>query len=178
MTTEIPLRVINEDTSTCWCCAAEFSQAGTSLGAKTRHTHHIIPGAYGGSDGPLVDICIEDHDLLHRVAKRFITLGLPINVRASWATVMAGLGLSEVWKSLSPIHVVRLHWLVSRVVEAEKMTRGDVNKKVKVSLTLSAETSRKLDFLGKIFNTRSRAKTLVALIDGLHSKHYKRKEDS
>jgi hypothetical protein len=123
-------------------------------GTKQRHGHHIIPRAFGGSSGPVVDICNEDHDLLHRLAVRVIH-GL--------------MDLDDVASSCySDEHYAAIRYLVGCVVNAEAATRNDPNKRTLVSVSLSGKQSRMLDDLTKIFNVGSRAATLIRLIESEH----------
>lgn len=147
-----------QKTLRCFACSELFRDVHVE-GAKIRHGHHVIPRAYGGSKGPIVDICNEDHDLLHSLADKVTSGKLELSLVQNSAS--------------SDGHAKKLTWLVSLVVAAADLTRNDPNKRGQVSLILKAEQIKKLDDLSKIFNKSSRASTLLYLIEQTHGTHFK-----
>lgn len=120
----------------CWICKSPNSL----------HEHHIIPRAYGGSDGPTVTLCATCHNGIHHVAD----------------------GRSEMqplyWSSKDGT-IERAYKLVSAICTARTVASKSDNKKSLTTLELSAEETKKLDKLKVILGTTSRASTLKALIN-------------
>lgn len=134
----------------CEACGELFMDAHAQ-GSKIRHEHHLIPRAYGGSNGPTVDICNEDHDLLHLLAVKVIHNSLTLDEIPS--------------RCDGPNHALAITNMVYYVVEAERRTRNDPNKKTLVSVSLSGKQARMLDTITKTFNTSGRQNTLIRLIE-------------
>lgn len=126
----------------CWVCNTPMLDA--------RHTHHVIPRAYGGLNGPVVDICSDDHNTLHRLALR----------KATEPSVVLALADKP-----------RLAYLVAVVRHAKAMTNRDLNKRVTVSTTLSGEVGRKLEQIKKI-NGLNTEKAITMLITEYHSRRF------
>ena len=53
----------SQPTDDCWCC-------GCSLPSYAREEHHVVPRAYGGTDGPTVSLCLVCHTRAHKHAMR------------------------------------------------------------------------------------------------------------
>lgn len=143
----------------CWACYGIFDDMPN--GTKPRHNHHVIPRAYGGSKGPTVDLCNEDHAILHDLATQEITK-------------KDGVALKEFLHKDAPDFPrnrrENLVQLAQYVVDAERLTNGDPNKRVTVTVILKGEEGRKLDEVGKVLGSKSRAKTLSLLIELQHTK--------
>ena len=136
------------------CKACECLLGGSTPG----HSHHIIPQAFGGANGPTVDLCTADHNLLHAIGLR-MTAGKP------YADLTIGLGSKR--KSA-------ILWLASKVALAYEATQDDPNKRVQLNMVVSAKKAGKLDELMKIFNVSSRQAALERLIDEAHRRHFLR----
>lgn len=137
----------------CWCCGGIFFDTGRPDASKPRHGHHVIPRAYGGSKGPVVDVCSEDHTTLHQLA----------------LDTISGKDISSVAKFVkgAPFdtqHKMRVAELAQHVINAEAATRNDPNKRVIVSTVLTGEEGRMLDQVSKVLGSKSRSRTLLLLI--------------
>ena len=141
----------------CFACGNPFLDT-SAQGWKIRHGHHVIPRAAGGSNGPVVDICNEDHDLTHRLAEKAL------------GGKLTDTSLKEFIREYSNgvEHASKLYWLVSRVVLAFTATKNDPNKKVLVSVSLSAKLAEKLDTLAVVTGRKSRHATLEFLIESAY----------
>lgn len=139
----------------CFACGELFMDSAVG-GSKIRHGHHVIPRAAGGSKGPVVDICNEDHDLTHRLAEKILHGKL---------TVVGIKGFAK-----NDTHADQLTWLVTRVVIAFRATKDDPNKRVTVTVTLTPAQASRLDTLGSLRSRRSRTATLAALIDEAYNR--------
>lgn len=71
-------------------------------------------------------------------------------------------------------HKSTVLWLASRVALAYEATKNDPNKRVQISIVVSAKLAKKLDDLLKIFNVSSRQDALERLIREAHGKHFRK----
>lgn len=140
----------------CWVCGAKFAGAG---GTALQEVHHIIPVAYGGRDGPTVDLCENHHGGLHKAA----------------LAIRGGRGYRHIIPDLEGEPLKKLLWLATRVNEAYYATLGDPNKKAEVILPLDKELLEQITQLQKIYpRHRSRAAVIKLAIQQLHGKHFLR----
>lgn len=148
-----PLITETIDQPTCWVCSKTFFPEGEDA-SVIRNDHHVIPRAFGGSDGPTVPLCSADHDLLHLIAQK-VTSGKMQEAQALLNRV--------------PIaHRERLLYLTTRVVIAYNALNDDPNKQKVVTLRLTGQLSERLDRLASFFSC-SREKVLIRLIDHQYS---------
>jgi hypothetical protein len=118
----------------CWLCGDSSSL----------HEHHIIPQAYGGVDGPLVTLCATCHNGVHHVAD-----GRSEMRPTSWDR---------------PDRLFKSQFLTGSIVKARILSSKSANKKVTVTLELSANEAMMLDFLKSQSGSSSRVNTLRDLI--------------
>jgi hypothetical protein len=116
----------------------------------SRHTHHLVPRAYGGLKGPTVDICADDHNTLHRLALR----------KANDPSVVLAL-----------IDKPKLYYLVSVVRRAKKLTSEDKNKRVQLACTISGDLGRKLEQIKNI-NGLNTTDAITMLIKDYHNRRF------
>lgn len=135
--------------SFCAACEEPFSDVDKTS-TKVRHSHHVIPRAFGGLNGPVVDVCNEDHDLLHRVAVQ-ISSGKTVNL-----------------DNLKPRHKRAIEYLSSCVVNAQKAVENDPNKRTQISFVLTGEETRMLSVIQKQMGFNSREATIKHLITVAH----------
>ncbi len=142
---------ISNDLSRCWICHQLFGQD------VHRHTHHIIPQAYGGVDGPVVDVCDSHHASLHKIALRLI-------------------GSKPYFDLLTrdPKIDQRLLWLASRVQVAEAATRNDPNKRTLFPVVLDTATAHMLK-CGAAFYKVGRERYIALLIAKEHARLFPKK---
>ena len=118
----------------CWVCHETSSL----------HEHHIIPQAYGGVDGPTVTLCATCHNGVHHVADGRIEMQ-----PTSW---------NEGDRD------TRGKWLVNAIIQARIVASKSANKRVIVTLELSANEATMLDRIKQSTGSNSRVNTLKDLI--------------
>lgn len=148
-------------TLSCWCCSGVFFDTGRTDASKPRHGHHVIPRAYGGSKGPVVDICSEDHTTLHQLALDVIS-----------SKDIQAIGKFVKGAPLDTQHKIRVGELAQHVVNAEAATRNDPNKRVIISTVLTGAEGRMLDQVGKVLGSKSRSRTVLLLIQRQYNQSY------
>lgn len=140
----------------CKICGVGLRNDGLPTGnGLTVHYHHVIPQAFGGAKGPTVPLCSSDHNLLHAVA-------LAMTSKKPWQSMVS---------ELKPQHRKNVMYFSECVVRAFEATKNDPNKRVHVSMTLTAKTARRLDDLMKVLNVTSRQAALERLIQDAHRKY-------
>lgn len=118
----------------CWVCRANFANNAYSK----RHDHHIIPRAFGGTDGPQVSLCNAHHSLLHDLGDSYIS-GDEKRRRVLQSKI----------DTLPPLSRIRLVWLASRVYVSWQATGKDPNKLTLVSVQFSKQELEVLSRLAK-----------------------------
>lgn len=137
----------------CWACQKRFYPEGDDP-SVIRNDHHVIPRAYGGTDGPTVALCSADHDLLHLIAQKIISGKAP----------EAQALLNRVPLSSQK----RISYLASRVVIAYNALNDDPNKSKSITLRMSGAVSTQLDRLAGFYSC-SREKVLLRLLQQHYS---------
>lgn len=125
----------------CWIC----------LSPSSLHEHHIVPRAYGGSDGPTVTLCATCHNGIHHVA----------DGRADMTP--------DHWVDNDVIS--RANKLVECIVNARVLASKSANKRSTTILTLTAEETAILDRVKVMLGQTSRVSALKTLIN----QYYQRK---
>lgn len=113
--------------NTCWACGRLFDNN------LLRNDHHVIPSAFGGSDGPQVSLCSPHHILLHNIAERLLK-------NRDYQSLLVGLETGC---------MLRVMFLAFRAAYAEFLTRKEPNKRVHVSVTLPASLVQEVNDLTK-----------------------------
>lgn len=140
----------------CWVCRVRFTDV-VPPGPAQREEHHIVPQAYGGTDGPTVSLCDGHHTVIHKIAVA-LKNGRPHQ---------AHLGTYD------PQQIQKLMWLATVIQEAEAKTRNDPNKRASVVVNMDAETRNQLDALASVYpEARGRAALIKTAIKALYSRHY------
>lgn len=119
----------------CWVCKNPSSL----------HEHHVVPQAYGGRDGPTVTLCASCHNGVHHVAD-----GRDNMQPSYWVT-------HETLKKGSA--------LVKIIKDSRVIASKSANKKVQVTLELTAEQAKMLDKLKVMLGESGRVSTLLTLIN-------------
>jgi hypothetical protein len=132
----------------CWVCEEKFTDSG---GEAKRHEHHIIPRAYGGSNGPLCSLCTNHHNLLHELAT-YIIAGKQAEARSLLAT-------------LPPAVKPRLASLANSIVRAHNLTKNDPNKRGKTILSMTGEQYRRAILLKKQYGLKSLPALFIYLME-------------
>lgn len=133
----------------CWVCKQKFGHS------VKQQDHHIIPRAYGGTDGPQVSLCSAHHTALHEIA-------LKLYSKKPYFDFL----------TRDPAQDQKLLWLASTAYNARLLTENDPNKKPLLVESISKETMSKLKALKTIYPKTSRAKLLEAAVNALYSRHF------
>lgn len=136
----------------CWVCNAKFIGVG---GATSKEEHHIVPQAYGGSEGPTVTLCDSHHTKIHKIA-------VALKNKKPYSQLL-----------LQESEVKKLMWLANTIYKAELATRDDPNKATTVSLRLSNRHTQMVDHLQRVTGKKSRGAVLLLALELLHSRHFK-----
>lgn len=136
----------------CWVCGAMFAPKGSAQ----EEQHHIVPRAYGGSDGPVVSLCDTCHTRLHKAA-------LCIEANKPVHTFITGLNQDQIQKLL---------YLSTCVVNAKLATKHDPNKRSMVVVQFTSKETEQLDALKKVLGAKSRMAVIKAAIFALYNKHF------
>lgn len=105
----------------CWVCKS----------VDTLHEHHVIPRAFGGTDGPTVTVCSTCHGALHRAA---------VSKNFSTDPQLAVLNCTN----LDNTYVPRLTRLATIVFNSGKLVQSDPNKMLTFQTKFEAEYARML----------------------------------
>lgn len=136
----------------CWVCNAKFAPQGTAQ----EEQHHIVPRAYGGSDGPVVSLCDTCHTRLHKAA-------LCIEGNKPVYPFVNGLTQDQQQKLL---------YLSTCVVNAKLATKNDPNKQSMVVLHFTRQETDQLDRLKKSLGLKSRMAVIKTAILSLYNKRF------
>ena len=117
------------------------------------HTHHVIPRASGGNDGPLAFLCNDCHEAIHDAAKKFVAASEYSNLESA----------KKIWK---PENFPAADRLVKIIVDSENLTRGNSNKTVSMSINLTGKQNEKLMALASRLQL-SKSDTLYYLIESI-----------
>lgn len=140
----------------CWICGERFVEFG---GTAVLEHHHVIPQAFGGTDGPTVSICDSHHTKLHSIA-------VQMKAAKPYASFLKGETSERAKKVL---------YLATAVYNAQQVTRNDPNKLASAMVKLNARHKRQLDQLKAVYpNLRSREAVLLHALEFLHSRHFQK----
>lgn len=129
----------------CWVCGKRF-KTSTPPGPANRNDHHLVPQNAGGTDGPLVSLCADHHNTLHRIAER-------MHIAQGFLDLLSGEPRDQ---------SLRLVWLATVCYKSEKAVEDDPNKHLGLSIKVSTEEVAVIDALRKRYNNVSR-KDLILL---------------
>lgn len=140
-------------TDRCWVCNGLSVTSGGDIHIEV---HHIIPQAYGGTDGPTVSLCDTHHTALHKIALALWTNKTYHNL----------LGTSD------PNQVTKLLWLATRVNEARAAVENDPNKLTHVMVPLLQKDRLALDHLMRLHpHIKGRQQMIKYAIYSLYKTH-------
>ena len=139
----------------CWVCKRPFNHS------LTHEDHHIVPCAYGGTDGPQVRICSPHHTSLHTIALRLYS-GKPYFDLLPSPLTPFNSGVQE-----------RLLYLASVAYNARVAVENDPNKKRVLVLRLTRETNERLDKLKQIYRKIGRERLVEIALKELFNKHFR-----
>jgi len=139
----------------CWVCKQKFTEFG---GAPNffKHDHHIVPRAYGGSEGPTYSVCDSHHHALHQLAIRLE------KVKPHY-DLLTGSNESD----------RKLLWLATLIVNSKRLVENDPNKPILITLVAKSSTKKLLKELKSIYKC-SYTSLIEAAIENLHSRHFRK----
>ncbi len=121
--------------------------------SKGMHEHHVVPRAYGGLNGPTVDLCASHHTLIHTAALK----GSVTKREAEYA------GHTEAQKA-------KLRELVTIIRKARVQSKY-MRRPMVVQHTFSPERATKFRELKRLLGASSLAQTLDRCVDTVYSYH-------
>jgi hypothetical protein len=143
----------------CWVCERRFI-CSNPPGTVTRNDHHIVPKAAGGIDGPLVSLCSDHHDALHKIALR----------------LAAKKPYFDLVNEETDEQKKKLYWLATVVHNAFQATKNDPNKKVAAIVELDRKQQEMITQLMNVYpQAKSREAVLALALEALFNKHFSRK---
>jgi hypothetical protein len=143
----------------CWVCERRFIDSNPP-GEVTKNLHHIVPKAAGGEDGPVVSICSDHHDALHKIALR----------------MAAKKPHFDLVNQETDAQKKKLYWLATVVHNAFAATKGDPNKKVIATVELNRKQQDMVaQLMGVYPAAKSREAILTLALEALFSKHFSKK---
>lgn len=142
----------------CWVCLKEFG-ASSPGGSTLEERHHIIPRAYGGSEGPVVSLCCDHHTTLHQMALRMYSNKPHFDLLTR-----------------NPVYDRKLLWLASLVVNARHLTENDPNKPLVLHVVADKNFKSKLKALKTVFPKSSYTVLIRYAVEQLYRKHFQDRE--
>lgn len=144
------------DIDCCWVCGVDFIPPSDVIEHKPpakKHLHHVVPRAYGGTNGPMISICTNCHNIVHECGDKLYA-GNPTN---PFQTKTA---------------IERCLYLATVICNSRRLHEKDANKKVVFSCSFDADTHSKLKDLVKYFKPNSsQPKIIVKAIHEMHRKY-------
>lgn len=137
----------------CWVCGTKFLRSG---GQAIEESHHIIPRAYGGEDGPEVTLCETHHGILHRIASCLV------RKKPYFMFV----------KGESKVAAEKLVWLGSQAANAEIQMKNDPNKSQSVLVFIDYTQKQQLEKLKAVYPNEGREKLMQRALHFLYHKHF------
>lgn len=125
----------------CWVCGRKDGM----------HSHHVIPRAYGGLDGPVVDLCGGHHTLIHTAALK----------KSNNARELEYNGHTEEEKA-------RLRELVKIIRRARVMSKH-MRRPITLQLNLDAAHALRLRELKRLLGANSLQQTVIRCINFCYS---------
>lgn len=133
----------------CWVCYRPF---GPNL---LEERHHIIPEAYGGTDGPQVSLCCDHHSLLHEI-------GLRMYASRPFFDLL----------SKNEAQDKKLIYLATIACNARLLTENDPNKRQMVVVQLSGQQKQMLAALKGVFTKISQPRIMELALESLYDRHF------
>lgn len=138
----------------CWVCGEKFQRVG---GTAVEHSHHMVPRAYGGVDGPQVSLCDGHHNTLHQLA-------------VAWKSKKPHFHLTQ---GLPKEWLAKIEYLAGVVCNAELQSRNDPNKSAAVMLHLNHRQKVMVDRLKKVYPAAGSRPAIMALaLEALYKRHF------
>jgi hypothetical protein len=148
------LALANIELENCWVCGIKFTEFGGQPNTY-KHSHHMVPRAYGGKDGPTVSLCDSHHTTIHQLALK-LEAGKPVN------NFLEGDNKTD----------RRLLWLASIIVNAKALTTNDPNKPMPIMFVANKDIKEKLKTLKTIYR-QSYGTIIQHAIANLYNKHFR-----
>jgi hypothetical protein len=155
--TSTVLLTLDHDRSRCYVCRQLLADSGGNP-SSIRESHHVVPRAYGGTDGPQVDLCIGHHDLIHLIATKKIS-------KSDFSYLLPK----------DSTHMRRVEYLSEVILKSYEKFAGDSNKRVTITFSLSASETENLSALTSFLGVR-RSELLRRLIQEKHQTLFPKKK--
>lgn len=139
----------------CWIC-----ESVSSLEA-----HHIVPKAYGGTNGPLCLLCSTCHSAVHKFSYSTLFMSSSETFTIEQIMVKATFYQAE-WDIIDRTR--KGFYLSDIIYKARELTKNE-DRKVKSVFSFDLETKRRLKVLRKAFNV-SQEKVVTLAIHELYIK--------
>ena len=152
LTSKLPQLGVKTDY--CWVCEGLLLDSGGDP-SKIRNEHHVVPQAFGGSDGPIVSLDSAHHDLLHLVAVK----------------MLAGNPWEHLVKDMQRTHQERLLYLATRVVVASNFAVNDPNKRTSIVLSVSNSQNLKIKQLASMHGC-SKTDLILRLLNAEYTRRF------
>lgn len=136
----------------CWVCGQRFTTA-TPPGKANEERHHILPRAFGGTDGPVVSLCDSCHSKVHKLS--YDPSKVPV--------LCKGYPLESINK---------LQYLCSIIYKAKRLLEQDPNKLLPMTFKITKGDAEKLDRLKSVLNVKSRAAVYAVALNRLYHQHF------
>lgn len=133
LTGSLTRSLASADPSKCFVCTCILADAGGDPG-NIRESHHVVPRAYGGEDGPQVPLCLAHHDLTHLVAVKMIAC-------KDYHCLLP----------LDPSHRQRLIALATLIKLAHSKFNQDPSKRLTLSIGMSRDEASQLKTLASTY---------------------------
>lgn len=152
---DVPVRSI--ELQYCWVCgpANKFTEFGGEPNFF-KHEHHIVPRAFGGSDGPTVSICDSHHAATHQIA-------LKLAAKRNYFDLL----------SHSKEKDKKLFWLASIICNAQALAKDDPNKPLPITFVAKGSTKIKLRALKKVLKL-TQPQLMELAIHNLYTRHFQK----
>ena len=136
----------------CWVCGERFT---TSIppGRANEERHHILPRAFGGTDGPVVSLCDSCHSKVHKLS--YDPSKIPM--------LCKGYPLESINK---------LIYLCGIIYKAKRLLEQDPNKLLPMTFKITKGDAEKLDRLKSVLNVKSRAAVYAIALTRLYNQHF------
>lgn len=119
----------------------------------SKNSHHIVPQAAGGTDGPTIDICANCHDAVHAEISRILKV---YRKEGRIGTVL--------WKPKHPDEYQIAEFVILTGVKGILDFENSPDKMYKITVSVSADVHKKLISLKRVLKVKSLPETLRACI--------------
>lgn len=127
----------------CWVCRS----------ADTLHEHHVIPRAFGGTNGPLCTLCSSCHGIIHKAA---VNRDYSTNQIDTVVSLAGSIGTNVDF-------VTRLCYLTNIIFKSGMAVKNDENKTITFSTKLEPEYAKMLKKISQKYGVSQQVAMRLAL---------------